>query len=41
MPDEFGNGLYEALASELKDEDIKTTWMTAFTPEIVQSVTSA
>lgn len=38
MPDEFGNGLYEALADELKDESVKTTWMTAFTPELVQAV---
>ncbi len=34
-PDEFGNGMYEALASEL-DETIKNQWMTAFTPELVQ-----
>lgn len=36
MPDEHGNGVYEALASELKDETVRTTWMTAFTPELVQ-----
>lgn len=36
MPDEFGNGMYEALASELADESIKTTWMSAFTPDLVQ-----
>ncbi|MBR3592154.1 MAG: phage tail protein [Clostridia bacterium] len=36
MPDEYGNGLYEALADELKDENIADTWMTAFTPEMVQ-----
>ena len=36
MPDEYGNGLYEVLADELKDETVKTTWMTAFTPELVQ-----
>ena len=36
MPDEFGNGVYEALATELTDETAKTTWMTAFTPEMVQ-----
>lgn len=36
MPDEYGNGMYEALASELADETAKTTWMTAFTPELVQ-----
>lgn len=36
MPDEYGNGVYEALASELTDETAKTTWMTAFTPDMVQ-----
>lgn len=36
MPDEYGNGVYEALASELTDETAKTTWMTAFTPDLVQ-----
>lgn len=35
MPDEFGNGVYEALASELA-EDKKTSWMTAFEPSMVQ-----
>ena len=38
MPDEFGNGLYEALASELKDEEAKAQWMSAFTPELVQKI---
>lgn len=36
MPDEFGNGLYEALADELTDEEVKTKWMTEFTPALVQ-----
>ena len=36
MPDEEGFGLYEALESELTDETAKTTWMTAFTPELVK-----
>jgi len=36
MPDDFGNGMYEALASDLVDETVKTTWMTAFTPDLVQ-----
>ena len=36
MPDEFGNGLYEAVVDELTDSTAKTTWMTAFTPEMVQ-----
>lgn len=35
MPDEYGNGVYEALASELP-EDKKTAWMTAFAPDLVQ-----
>lgn len=39
MPDENGYGLYEALESELTDETAKTTWMTAFTPELVRSDT--
>lgn len=38
MPDEYGNGLYEALASELADETVKSKWMTSFTPELVQAV---
>lgn len=38
MPDEFGNGVYEALDSELTDEDVKGKWMTEFTPELVQLV---
>lgn len=36
MPDEYGNGVYEATEDELTDETAKTTWMTAFTPELVQ-----
>ena len=36
MPDEYGNGVYSALAEELTDETIKNTWMTAFTPNMVQ-----
>lgn len=37
MPDEFGNGVYQALATELKDETAKSTWMTAFIPSMVQT----
>ena len=33
-PDDYGNGLYEALVSELSDASLKTTWMTKFTPEL-------
>ena len=40
-PDEYGNGVYEALASELEDASVKAAWMNAFTPELVQSVTTA
>lgn len=36
MPDDYNNGLYEVVVDELKDETIKNTWMTAFTPELVQ-----
>ena len=36
MPDEFGNCVYEALAEELADETVKTKWMTAFEPSMVQ-----
>ena len=37
MPDEYGNGMYEAVVDDLTDETLKTTWMTAFTPELVQT----
>lgn len=36
MPDDYGNGLYETVVDELTNETVKTTWMTAFTPEMVQ-----
>ena len=36
MPDDYGNGLYEAACDELTDESLKNTWMTAFTPALVQ-----
>lgn len=39
-PDDYGNGLYEALDSELKEETVKTNWMKKFDPASVQ-VTSA
>jgi hypothetical protein len=35
-PDEYGNGLYEVLASELEDVTVKNTWMSTFTPELVK-----
>ena len=40
MPDQYGNGVYEALASDLKEETLKAQWMTKFEPSMVQ-VTSA
>ncbi len=36
QPDEFGNCVYEALASELSDETLKANWMTKFEPSMVQ-----
>lgn len=41
MPDEYGNGMYEALVTELTDNTVKTTWMTAFEPALVQSATTS
>lgn len=35
-PDEFGNGRYEALESQLDDEDLKGKWLTEFSPELVR-----
>lgn len=40
MPDEHGNGMYEALASALTDETVKSTWMTAFEPSLVQKAST-
>lgn len=39
MPDEYGNGVYQALAEGM-NETLKSQWMTAFAPEMAQ-VTSA
>ena len=36
MPDEYGNGMYEAVVNELTDETVKSTWMTAFNSAMVQ-----
>lgn len=36
QPDDYGNCVYEALASELSDETVKTNWMTKFEPSMVQ-----
>ena len=35
MPDEYGQGMYEALADSLSSE-IKQKWMTEFTPDLVK-----
>ena len=35
-PDEYGQGVYEALYEEV-DEAVASTWMTAFTPDLVQA----
>lgn len=36
MPDEFGNGLYEAVETDLTDSELKTKWMESFSPELVK-----
>ena len=40
MPDEYGNGMYEAIESKLTDESIKTSWLNNFTPELVNEVSA-
>lgn len=35
-PDEEGNGMYEAVVTDLTDEDLKTKWLELFTPELVK-----
>ena len=40
MPDDDGNGMYEALVSELTDSSAKTTWLTAFTPALVKETSA-
>lgn len=37
MPDDYGYGVYEAIESELDDNDLKTKWMTAFEPDMAQA----
>lgn len=36
MPDDYGNGVYEAIDNELTDETIKNKWMSEFAPSMVQ-----
>lgn len=40
MPDEYGNGMYEAVESKLTDETIKTSWLNNFTPDLVNETTA-
>lgn len=39
MPDEFGNGQYEALASEI-EETVSEKWLEEFTPELVRTTSA-
>lgn len=38
MPDEHGEGLYEAIESDLKDDTVKQKWMEEFSRELVTAV---
>lgn len=40
MPDEDGNGEYEAVVVEELDEEVKSKWMTAFSPALVKKETA-
>ena len=40
MPDDFGNGQYEALASEITDETVVEKWLEEFTPELVRTTSA-
>lgn len=40
MPDDYGNGMYEAPLTDLKDETVKGKWMTEFAPKLVQLETA-
>lgn len=39
-PDEEGNGMYEAVVTDLTDEDLKTKWLESFNPELVKLETA-
>ena len=41
MPDTNGYCRYEALVDELEDSTVASTWMTAFTPELVKGTVTA
>ena len=38
MPDENGEGMYEAVESDLQDATVKTKWIEEFTRELVELV---
>lgn len=38
MPDEHGEGLYEAVVNDLKDDTVKQKWMEEFSRELVTTV---
>lgn len=40
MPDEDGNGLYEALKQDITDETIAASWMENFTSELIKAPTA-
>lgn len=35
-PDEYGQGVYEAIVDATLDQNVKSNWMTAFEPSLVQ-----
>ncbi|MCR2034151.1 hypothetical protein [Adlercreutzia mucosicola] len=37
MPDDYDNGVYEALSANLKDDTVKTGWLQGFTPDMVHA----
>jgi len=37
MPDDYGNGMYESVESQLTDADAKEKWLTEFTPDLVRA----
>lgn len=40
MPDELGNGVYEAIVDDTLDEELKNNWLTDFNTELVKKVTA-
>ena len=40
LPDEYGNGVYEALVDDLTDETLISTWLTAFSSDFVRQSTT-